>query len=168
MFFNSRQLMTKKKAPRSIFQQLVERSAPLTHFKDDLWVHDFEALKKMPVGSSWLWFVHKAGTHLTRWDHDPFAGTRDSMPELFVRGLDRGDWATATCYIFHVEAEDQLGPLGWVSGSLAVQDLKNALPRPRVPAGMMPGAQPASFDASKQETFSAATGFYFLNQEVTR
>lgn len=86
------------------------------------------------------------------------------MVEVLVRALLRGDWSTAACYIFHIEGETELGPLGWVSGSLAPADLQAALPRPKSPIGLVPGAQPVQFDAAKQECFSAASGFYYLNK----
>ena len=137
----------------------------LQHYTDDLYLHDREILSKMPAGSSWLWIVHKCGTHLARWDYDPQAGTRQSLTELLVRAMVRGDWSTGRCHIIHVTEQTDLGPLGHVTGTLSPDDLEDALPRPTLPAGMSREQLP-KFNADEQQVFSAATGFYQLKESA--
>lgn len=141
----------------------------LQHYTDDLYLHDRNILSKMPVGSSWLWIVHKCGTHLARWDFDPHAGTRDSMTELLVRSMVRGDWSTGRCHIIHVTEQKKSGPVGHVTGNLSPDDLACALPRPKLPVGMRrKKVQEPKFNADEQQVFSAATGFYQLAQETAK
>ena len=128
-----------------IYDQLLFFSDHLKHYRDDLVVHDYAILhnpSKCPDGSSWLWIVHKAGTHLCRWDSDPYAGTRDSLPELLIRNAIRGSWPSHRAHIFHVDGFcPTIGALGIVTGSLSVDDLEQALPRPK-PEPTLPGHRP--------------------------
>jgi len=125
-----------------IYDQLLFLADNLIHYRDDLIVHDRAILhnpNKLPLGSSWLWIVHKSGTHLCRWDCDPNAGTKNSLPELFIKYACRGNWPGHRVHLFHVRGFDPiLGALGVVTGSVAADDLEAALPRPK-PEPTLPG-----------------------------
>ncbi len=124
----------------------------LENFKDDLFVHDREILqKKVEPGTSWLWIVHKNGTHLARWDEDAYAGSKDSLLEHFVRSLVRGDWSNSSIHIFHVNEIIDGEAHGWVSGRLEIDDIARALPRP-LPQPKLPG------EKIEQQVYSAHSG----------
>ena len=115
----------------------------LEHYKDDLYLHDRKILTEgLPLGSSWLWIVHKCGTHMARWDQDPFADTKDSHVESLVRCLSRGDWSGNHVHLFHVNGfDEEFGAIGWVSGRLEIADIEEALPRPLPPKAPHPQEQ---------------------------
>jgi hypothetical protein len=124
----------------------------LENYKDDLFVHDRQILKKnVEPGTSWLWIVHKNGTHLARWDEDAYAGSTSSHVECLVRSLVRGDWSNNSIHIFHVIEIKDDGAHGWVTGRLDIDDIARALPRP-LPQPKLPG------EKIEQQVYSAHTG----------
>ena len=133
-----------------IYDQLLSQADHLEHYREDLTVHDFKILhdpKIVPVGSTWLWIVHRCGTHLCRWDEDPHAGDRTkSALEAVVRHAVRSPWSQQKCHFFHVTGfcletdfpDSSTGALGWVTGPVSPDDLEDQLPRP-TPRTLLPG-----------------------------
>lgn len=136
-----------------VYDQLLDRAEHLKHYRGDLITHDYAILhneEKMPVGSTWLWIVRNTGTHLARWDQDPFSGDRKlSHVEAIARcTLQNGSWGDAACYLFHCNAFCVVtGAQGWVTGPIDIQDIVDALPRPLPEKSepILPGENPRDF-----------------------
>jgi hypothetical protein len=118
---------------KDIYTELEKLShGVLLHFQEDLTVHDAAVLATVcKPGQSWLWVVHKCGTHLVRWDSDPNAGTKLSYLECLIRAAQRGSWPEGMWHLFHVKTMINDQPFGTVTGCLDVNDIANALPRPK-------------------------------------
>jgi hypothetical protein len=72
-------------------------------------------------GQSWLWGVHKYGTHLVRWNVD--------SELIYIELLLRAAKPDTSWHIFHVKDVIEGEPCGIVSGSLDPGDLKDHLLR---------------------------------------
>jgi len=123
----------------------------LEHFVEDLIVHDRATLAKAKVGTSWLWIVHKCGTHMARWDEDAYAGSKDSHLEALVRQGCFGMWPTHKAFLIHITDKQKHispGALGTI-GKVSFQHLQNKLPRPK-PEVKLPNLKP------QQQVYSAA------------
>lgn len=115
-----------------IFPELVKLAdGKLEHFTDDLFLHDRRSLSNMPVGSTWLWIVHKCGTHLARWDEDYYAGTKQSHLEALIRSS-RYNWPDHTAALFTITGE---GGEGYISAPVVLSSLASQLPRPKPKTG---------------------------------
>lgn len=140
-----------KKDCSPIFTQLVKLAdGTLQHFTDDLFVHDRRSLQKLEVGSTWLWIVHKCGTHLARWDEDAYAGSKDSHLEALIRQGCFGMWPNHKAALFTVTAQDKLtGARGFMSSPVVLASLAEQLPRPK-PEPKLPKFKP------QQQVYSAS------------
>ena len=129
------------KQPAPIMQLLCDRAFDvIVHYTEDLTVHDRKALKcSVKPKQTWLWIVHKCGTHLARFDQDLHAGLKDSWLECLIRGGLRGSWPNAKIYLFtvsHYDAENEA--FGFISEPLTFEYLTQQLPRPK-PKVVLPG-----------------------------
>lgn len=129
----------------------------LQHYVEDLTVHDRANLQHIDLDSTWLWIVHKNGTHMARWDVDRYAGSKESHLECLIRAGLNGNWPKYKAFlikIVHKNENMSPGVFGTIN-KVSLNTLQTKLPRPK------PEPQPAKFKP-QQQVFSAATGFTYL------
>ena len=117
---------------KHLYEELKSRADRLTHYRDDLEVHDRTALEtKIQPGQTWLWQVRPSGTWLTRWDEDPNGGEKDSLIECLIRQAQAGNWLNASWYLIHCHKRHGKQVYGFISQEIPVEKLAAALPRPK-------------------------------------
>jgi len=129
----------------------------LQHYVDDLTIHDRAHLQHIDLDSTWLWIVHKNGTHMARWDEDRYAGSKDSHLECLIRAGLNGSWPNHKAFLIHiVHRNESLSPgvFGTIN-KVSLQTLQTKLPRPK-PQVKLPKLN------RQQQVLSAATGFSYL------
>ena len=127
-------------SPQPIYAQLLFwADGKLKNFREDLTKHDFNFLcNRVEPGETYLWMLHKNGTHLVRWDCDPYSGTKQSFPEALVRSFSHGAWPEAQFHLIQIETVTKIEPYGYVSQPLDLNYLNANLPRPK-PSVALPG-----------------------------
>ena len=129
----------------------------LQHFVDDLTIHDRAHLQHIDLDSTWLWIVHKNGTHMARWDHDKYAGSKDAHLECLIRPIaikTSSDHKAFLIHIVHKNESMSPGVFGTIN-KVSLKTLQTKLPRPK-PQVELPKIK------RQQQVLSAATGFAYL------
>lgn len=129
----------------------------LQHFVEDLSIHDRRHLEKIQVDSTWLWIVHRSGTHMARWDEDFYAGSKDSHLECLIRAGLFGNWPDHKAFLIHIVHKNESmspGVFGTIN-KVSLHTLQTKLPRPK-PQVELPNIK------RQQQVLSAAVGFSYL------
>ena len=141
-----------KRQPIKIYDTLLKLAdGTLEHFVEDLTHHDRRFLETVETGTTWLWIVHKCGTHLARWDEDAYAGSKDSHLEALIRQGCFGMWPTHKAFLIQItgrQKKNSPGALGFI-GKVSLQHLQTKLPRPK-PEPKLPKFK------SQQQVYSAS------------
>jgi hypothetical protein len=136
----------------SIYSQLLDKAdGILLHYTEDLTQHDRRTLQSIKPGTTWLWIVHSCGTHLARWDEDPYANSKQSHLECLIRAGLRLNWPVYKAYLFYVTEQPgtSAGAKGELIGPVFFESLQKQLPRPK-PKVLLP---------KESQVYSAAFGF---------
>ena len=139
-----------KSQPIAIYDTLLKLAdGTLEHFVEDLTHHDRRFLETVKPGTSWLWIVHKCGTHLARWDEDPYAGSKDSHLEALIRQGCFGMWPNHKAFLIIItdkQKHTSPGAFGFIR-KVSLQQLQTKLPRPK-PEVKLPKFQQEVYSAS--------------------